>query len=341
MSFPECFIIVGESEQDPRLIESHYICTECKQMLDHRAKSTFMAKGIWVPAVPTAGIQGYHVSQLNSTRISPHRLAISVMRGRERAVDEQELHNSKLGAPHIVAGAAITEDEIKSCIAGRTVDGLGTVSLGPESYKMRNPNVLGDLVTIGIDVGTSCNYVVTVWKMMAANTVDINESAIGFLIEAGKFTDYFQADELIKRFHPRHLTIDQQPDTRAATMLAHRWPGIVSLCHYSTSVNAKALSYRKEDFLVTANRTSWLDQSLGRFRARTIFLPTDIPQEFIEHITHLIRKPEKNAIGEVVYRYLDTGPDHYAHGLTYAEIALKMAFDLPGLEAQSITERRR
>ena len=303
-----------------------------------------MAGGIWVPAVPTASVKGFHVSQLCSTRISPYRLAISAIRARTRVADEQEFYNSKLGLPHIVADAAITEDEIRACISGRIVDpATNAISLSTEAYKMRDPNILGDLVTIGIDVGGTCNYSVMVWRMIQthAPTIDINESAIGFLIEAGKFKDYFQADELIKRFRPKHLTIDQQPDTRAATQLANRWPGIVSLCHYSASVSATNLSYRKEDHLVTVNRTSWLDQSLGRFRAHTILLPYDLPQEFIEHITHLIRKPEKTTLGETVYRYLDTGPDHYAHSLNYAEIALKMAFELPNLENQSITERRR
>jgi hypothetical protein len=67
--------------------------------------------------------------------------------------------------------------------------------------------------------------------------------------------------------------------------------------------------------------------SLGRFRNKSIILPSNLPKDYTRHITAPIRKPEKDNQGNLVYRYVhqDNHPDHYAHARNYAEIALLFA----------------
>ena len=46
-------------------------------------------------------------------------------------------------------------------------------------------------------------------------------------------------------------------------------------------------------------------------------------------------EPETDDDGNIVARYIETGPDHYAHAQTYAEIALPLA--AAGVSARSIS----
>jgi len=51
-------------------------------------------------------------------------------------------------------------------------------------------------------------------------------------------------------------------------------------------------------------------------------LPADISLEFREHVKNLVRTYEKDEHGNPEATYVNTGPDHYAHALVYADIAL-------------------
>jgi hypothetical protein len=72
---------------------------------------------------------------------------------------------------------------------------------------------------------------------------------------------------------------------------------------------------------------------LGRFKTDPvrITLPKDIPDEFKTHISNLTRTYErekenkKDKEGSSIALFVNTGPDHYAHCLTYCELALQFA----------------
>ena len=83
--------------------------------------------------------------------------------------------------------------------------------------------------------------------------------------------------------------------------------------------------------MLTVDRTNWLDASLGRFKTNRIELPRDIPDDFRKHVMNLTRTYErdkddkKDKEASAIAKYVNTGPDHFAHALTYAEIALQFA----------------
>lgn len=330
--FPECLVICGEVETDPEIKRSHLICKECKHKLEHESKPDFLSSGRWVHAFPDRDIMGYHISQLYSYTITPIDLAKAKKRADTSRADEQEFYNSKLGLPHIVAGAAVTDAHIEKC---------------KRSYKMLDPAKIKNFCTIGIDVGTRCHYEVVSWRFKHDQvSIDINDEAIGTLIYAGTFSDFNEIDKLMLIFKPTMTVIDNLPETRLALAAARRWPGRIKLCHYGNNVSAKDIIDHGEK--VTVDRTSWLDIALSRFMNQTIELPMDLPIEYAEHIKSLIRVFEKRNTSknseksgfietEVVSRYHSIGNDHWGHARNYSEIALKLCAAFGG--HQDMTSR--
>jgi len=104
-------------------------------------------------------------------------------------------------------------------------------------------------------------------------------------------------------------------------------------------VTAKEISITEDDDgapLATVDRTNWLSASLGRFRQpRRIILPRDVSHEYQEHLKAPVRTYEREkkdtkkdqqakSGNNVVATFVSTGPDHFAHARTYAEIALPL-----------------
>ena len=78
---------------------------------------------------------------------------------------------------------------------------------------------------------------------------------------------------------------------------------------------------------VRADRTSWLDLSLGRFQdPHTIFLPADVPHMYREHIKAQTRVYFKDGNGNLRAKYVKGSvDDHYGHARNYAEIAFTLS----------------
>jgi hypothetical protein len=84
----------------------------------------------------------------------------------------------------------------------------------------------------------------------------------------------------------------------------------------------------------TVDRTNWLSCTLGRFKTNPprILLPRDISLEFREHCKNLVRSYEKDETGNMSAVYINTGSDHFAHSLCYADIGLALAATSSGAE---------
>ena len=75
------------------------------------------------------------------------------------------------------------------------------------------------------------------------------------------------------------------------------------------------------------DRTNWLSCTLGRFKTNPprILLPRDISFEYREHVKNLVRTYKKDDTGNMAAEYVNTGADHFAHSLCYADIGLALA----------------
>jgi hypothetical protein len=161
---------------------------------------------------------------------------------------------------------------------------------------------------------------------------DINAAAIGKLLWFGKFPgdDWSYLDELMREWQVLACVVDADPFTNDARRFAKKFHGYVWLTRYRRGQTAKEIAISEEDTgapFATVDRTNWLSCTLGRFKATPprILLPRDISFEYREQVKNLVRTYKKDDTGNLAAEYVNTGADHFAHSLCYADIGLALA----------------
>lgn len=316
--YPDCLVITVDSILDPKISESHIICSRCRAPLAHDDKINIFSTGKWIPTYPDRTMRGFTISQLYSITQHPASLAEKFLLAQRNPADEQELYNSKLGIPHETEGSRITD----ALIEGAT-----------GNYKRLDCITRrGAFITMGVDVGKLLHVEITQWSFDAnAPTADINLLAHGKVLEATTVEQFADLADLIRRFSVIYSVIDYQPETRSSLQFCQQFYGHAKMCHYSVGPSGKQIASRDDDeyfseHMISLNRTSWMDMSLGRFKNKTIQLPFDISHEYKEQLKAPTRVLKKDRQGNMFAVYLtpDNMPDHYAHARTYCEIALAL-----------------
>lgn len=310
--------ITGDNRYDPKLKNSYYFCGECEHKLAHKNKPDYLNTGRYVSQFGDRDDRGFTVNQLYSCAKagSPEEIALAVLNAEEDPAKEQELYNSKLALPHTVSGARIQDAQIDKCI---------------RNYKLGQMAKKGSYVHMGIDVGKTIYY-------------EIDESIqtgkyeyLTRLLTCGTVLHFEELDDLVRQFGVQFTIVDRHPETRSAFKFAQRFWGRVLLCVYGRGITGRQLSSHNDDEkMITVDRTSWLDLALGRFYNSTIYLPTNVPKEYRDHIGNLVRHYETDPQGNPIYRYINIGPDHYGHARNYSELALAFAVGVG--EYQDIAE---
>ena len=312
-------IVTGESEDDPKLRDSHMICVQCKNRLsnDRKDKSYYLSKGLWVPTHTDREDRGFYINQLYSTTITPYDLARSYVRSLTNAADEQEFFNSKMGLTHVVKGARVTDEDINACI------GDYTTMHAPHNNR---------LITMGVDVGKWLHYEIRSWQVGQFVGTDVNTMARCQVLKAGKCLHFEELDILMNQYAVMMCVCDANPERRKAFEFAQRFWSRVKLCLYGKAIGGKTITVGKDvdgqivaDELITVDRTSWLDMTMGRYSRRTIALPKDVSTEYREHIKAPVRVYKKDDEGNQTASYVNAKDDHFAHAANYAEIALPLA----------------
>jgi hypothetical protein len=323
--FPQCLEITGEDVNDESVANSFLKCKECGGRLDHETKPEWLAKNEWVPAFSNRPARGFHVNQLYSPTIHPSALARSYLRSQRDPAEEQEFYNSKLGLPHIVEGAGVTDADIDARIG---------------EYKRYSHRPDNSLVTMGVDVGRWLHVWMDIWHVPGnIESADLNVRSRARCVWYGKRQHFEELDDLMRQFGVAACVIDANPERRKAYEFASRFFGLVKMCFYGNGVTGKQIHVGKDDEpTITVDRTSWLDLSLGRFRqADMIELPLDLDHEVRAHLKSPVRVYEKDKTGNPVGRYVKgNDEDHYAHARNYSELALPFAMGLANPE--DITE---
>lgn len=315
LRFPDNLVICGEDAADPRLSESHLICDVCKAKLPHEAKIEFLNRGKWVAEHPDRKDRGFHINQLYSMHLPPSVIAKAYFNAMKDPSAEQEYYNSKLGLPHIVAGARITDEHINACMG---------------NYRKVDFNRYG-VVTMGVDVGRKLHVEVDQWDVDGQSGYDVNSYARCKVLTHLELDEFEELDRLMMDMGVHFCVIDSQPERRKALEFANRFPGRVKLCRYPVGVNGRNITIATdEEHIINVDRTSWLDLALGRFKNGTITLPMDTTTDYKEQVKAQVRIPKKDANGNPISKYETPGNrhDHYGHARNYAEIALPFALGL-------------
>ena len=328
--WPDCVEIIGESVNDPRCKESFLKCKECKNRLSHEAKHEFLASGVWRPTelqVSADDTRSFYINQLYSSTLSPGELVTAYHRGLGDEAAATEFHCSKLGVPFIGEGAQVTDEMLDNCVRGHTVNDP-------------RPQIGGDrLITMGVDQGKTGYISVVEWVFDENPGSDINAAAIGKLLWFGKFLEdgWEYLGELMREWQVLAAVVDADPNVNDARRFARKFHGYAWLTRYRRGQTAKEISIQEEETgapFAIVDRTSWLSCTLGRFKTNPsrILLPRDISLEYREAVKNLVRTYEKDGTGNMVATYVNTGQDHFAHSLVYADIGLALAATSSGAE---------
>jgi hypothetical protein len=327
--WPDCIEIVGEHTTDARCNESFIKCKECKGKLAQEEKPNFLSDGEWVSTAPNSNpdVRGFNINQLYSFTVSPAELVVAYFRGFGDELAAKEFHNSKLGQPFIGDGAKVTDDMIARSIRDYTM----------ESPRPRRGGER--LITVGCDQGKTCYIVVCEWIQVARPGKDLSAAYKCRVLWVGKASDaevWKRLGEQYGEWQVLYGVIDADPEINAARAFCRKFDGYAAITRYRTGVAAREINETEKESgapMLTVDRTDWLTASLGRFKTdpTRIELPRDIPDEFKEHIKNLVSTYErvkdnkKDKETQPVKVFVNTGPDHFAHALTYAEIALQFA----------------
>ncbi len=329
--WPDCVEIIGESVNDPRCKESFLKCKECNRKLEQNAKPVFLSDGRWQPTelnVSADETRSFYINQLYSSTVTPGELVIAYHRGLGDEAAATEFHCSKLGVPFIGEGAQVTDGMIEACLKGHSIND-------------NRPQIGGDkLITMGVDQGKIGYVSVVDWLFDQHPGNDINAAAIGKLLWFGKFsgeTEWDYLDELMREWQVLACVVDADPFTNDARRFAKKFHGYVWLTRYRRGQTAKEVALSEEETgapFATVDRTNWLSCTLGRFKSNPprILLPRDISFEYREHIKNLVRTYKKDDRGNMAAEYINTGADHFAHSLVYADIGLSLATTTSGAE---------
>jgi len=317
--WPDCIEIIGETIYDPRCAESFLKCKECKNRLEHRDKPNWLSTGIWKAFAENANpdVRGFHINQLYSFTVTPGEIVVAYYRGLGDEAACKEFNNSKLGLPFVGEGAQVTDEMIDVCFGTHTTNDA-------------RPKIGGErLITLGIDQGKWSYWVVCEWLIDRLSR-DINIVAHCKVLAFGKFheDDWGTLDLLMREWQVLAAVIDADPQINEASNFVRKYRKHAYLCRYRRGKTAKEIAvtdYSEDVKMATVDRTSWLTASLGRFRTQRIELPRDLSLEFREMMKALVRTYERDENNNPVATYVDTAPDHYAHALNYAEIALPLA----------------
>jgi len=318
--WPDCIEIIGETVLDPRCHESFLKCKECRGRLEHEAKPEWLSSAIW-KAMNDQGnpdIRGFHINQMYSFTVTPGELVVAYHRGLGDEAAAKEFHNSKLGLPFLGDGAQISDDMLDEAVGNHTINDP-------------RPKVGGEkLVTMGVDQGKVGYITVCEWMLDRLDR-DINAVAQCKVLWFGKYgeEDWSYLDELMREWQVLACVVDADPNINEARRFARRFWGYVWLTRYRRGQTAKEMTIEEEDNapIAQVDRTSWLSCALGRFKVQPprILLPRDISLEYRDQLKNLVRTFEKDDNGNYKMVYVATGPDHYAHSLTYAEMGLPLA----------------
>lgn len=334
LMFPECLEMFGETINDRDVHKSYLKCKECQGKLPHETKFEWLANGTWKSTYENGDPdrRGYYMNQLYSSTVSPAELTVAYLRGLGDEFAAQEWNNSKLGLPFVGESSQLNDTQIDAAVRDYSTNDARPIVGG--SRKIR---------TLGYDQGKTGYYVVIEWTFERVSK-DINMVAHAKVVDFGKILQQSEGwgrlHELMREWQINFCIIDADPEISDARRFARTFPGYVHLSRYRRGQTGKELAISEEDTdagMVVSDRTHWVGITLGRFRVGTIEIPRDISAEFREHMKALVKRYEKDNDGNLIAKYLNIAPDHFAHALVYAEQALPFAASISaGVDINSV-----
>lgn len=304
-------------------------CEHCGGALDPR-------DGQWIAQYPDRPLRGYHVTKLLlCVPEKPARIRILHER-RQKAEFPYLFYNNDLGKESTEGTARLDPETILArCFV--------------EDYEFANAaQHLRGPYYAGIDQGDTLNVVI----IRLDPRYDGGKIRVVHLARLrdprGGSDAWRQLTILLRAFNIRLAVVDALPNKHNAGDLANV-PDLrrrVLLCYYQDGdqraevVEAADIRRRAETgdrtridaterLDITVDRTLSLDHTVADVAGGVVLLPGPVThpeiREFIANAGGMVRKPIKNAKGQLVYIWERIAADHYLHALNYARIAAEEA----------------
>lgn len=244
--------------------------------------------GEWVPRYPDRQeIRGYHLSQLFSSFVSP----ASILREFETARSPAEFYRSVIGLPWVNAEDRLSADQVLACCGSHGIEASGTGAV------------------MGVDIGAPH------WAVIADRDRRV--------LWCGEVFGIGDLDRLMARFEVARCVVDLLPEQELVRAFAARWPGRVYLCSYAEHQRGGP-AWREDTQMVAVNRTEAIDAVVRGVREqRWVFPRADLCGTLVRHLTALARTVEEDReTGSRRMIWVRTGPDHLAHAMVYADLAI-------------------
>lgn len=310
--------ICGEHSTDPDCHRSQFVCNECDACLPHELKSDWLANAYWEATEVAHGHRSFHLNQMYGPAITPGELVIAYFKGQSDDAAQVEFVNQKLGEPHLLEGARVTDQVIDSCLRNhRTED--------------PRPETADRQIVMGVDVGTFLDVVIAEYLYERDPGFEPHLNSICKVLWSGRLpgSDFEVLDRLMAEWQVQYAAIDWQPESVLAKAFARRFHGYASVVQYRKGTTGHEIKEAFDDervSILTVDRTSFLDMSLGRLHKQRTLLPANISGVFREHVKNLVRTYELDDFGKPKAVYVSLGADHQCHALTLTEVAHMMSY---------------
>lgn len=261
-------------------------CEKCGRELNR------LSKGRWVAKHPERSVVGYHLTKL----FSPTADLLEIVH-QLQSLDEterRECFNQDLGEAYTPTGGKLSEDDLRECI--RDEQRLGLVD--------------GERPVMGVDIGAVHNVIIR---------GQLNEKGERPLRWAEQVGSFEAIEALIRKYNPKVCVIDEAPErTKARELQAKFRDGLVWLATYADLNDRDPVKWDKKKGRVTIDRTRCLDVTIARFRTHENALPANA--EALPSYFDQMMAPTRVQVEDKI-RYIEDGPDHYAHAENYATAA--------------------
>jgi len=308
-----CIEICGESWTDQDVHRSFLKCPECGGKLPHESKKEWLAKAYWEATQVAHGHRSFWINQMYSLGMTPGELVVAYFKGQTDDASQVEFVNQKLGKPHLLEGAQLTDLIIDTC--------LGNHRLGDDQPTSSNRQIV-----MGVDVGTFLDVVIAEYLYDRDPGYEPYSNSMCKILQTIRLpgSDFDILDRIMAEWQVQYACIDSQPETVNAKAFCRRFHGHASVVQYRKGTTGREIKEAKDDdgvSILTVDRTTFLDMSLGRLHKQRTILPNNIGAIFREHVKNLVRTYEIDDFGKPKAVYVSEGADHTAHALTLTEVA--------------------
>jgi len=313
--------ICGESATDPDCHLSYLKCNLCQAKLPHETKTEWLEKATWEATHKAHGHRSFHLNQMYAWAMTPGELVVDYFKGESSEAAKVEFTNQILGEPHLMDGAKVTDEIIDKC-------------LGPHRTDDPTPTDSSRQIVMGVDIGLYLDIVIAEYLHDAEPGYEPHLNSICKVLTTIRLpgSDFPILDRLMAEWQVQYACLDFQPETVLAKAFCRRFHKFASVVQYRRGTVGNEVKETLDDnrvSILTVDRTTFLDMSLGRIHKQRTSLPCNISHVFREHVKSLARTYELDEFGRprAIYVTLNNRADHLAHALTLTEIAHLQAYN--------------